>query len=309
MLVTTLLRPLALVLPLAFVVGGVSATRHVHDDYRRERDRTLASCRAFRTAPGRENAGVCRNDDFARRLDRQRRGSAALDDARRAGGRADVFGFADAVGRVIDEANHADDDGTLLGTLVANKLYGELLDVLERHRGIVDNESRRTLLARAHFRSAEHPFDTARIDAAWRTMTATDAFPVTPIAEMRAVEAIRESNIVLSDMDRALVERDVGRCELAQRTGGPRQTLQLGATWCKKIRDVMDTGERLALAKRTGRAVPDFAAVHAEMCRTPANAAMCAKVTVTEPPSLRASPSAPYTIRAAPPLSMLRPIP
>ena len=67
--------------------------------------------------------------------------------------------------------------------------------------------------------------------------------------------------------------------------------LELGASWCRKIRDVMDTGERLARAKRTGRAAANVGA---------------------EPPwspSHRASPSAPYTVRAAPPLSILRPLP
>lgn len=244
------------ILPLAAALSASDANHTIDRRFAAEKARVWSDCRAFRAA--RDGAGkVCSDDEFGGSLRFYKRGTDAVDAAVSHARAGDVLGFGTEMARAIDACNRADDQGSLIATLSASSLMKRILDTLEANPGVLDLESRRTLLARAHLRSAAHPFDAARIDQAWWTFqgAALMPLPFRPVEELRAMEAVRESDLVLGAMDRAIGDGDVARCKQAAEARTTKRgplTMLASPEMCTKIADARATGRRLEEAKSSG---------------------------------------------------------
>ena len=149
------------ILPLAAALSASDAAQTIDRRFAAEKGRVWADCRAFRAA--RDGAGtVCADDEFGGSLRFYKRGTEAVDAAVRRARTGDSLGFGIEIARAIDACNRADDNGTFIAALTSSSLMKRILDTLDANAGLLDAESRRTLLARAHLRSVAHPFDTAR---------------------------------------------------------------------------------------------------------------------------------------------------
>lgn len=244
------------ILPLAAALSASDASRTIDRRFSAEKARVWADCRAFRAA--RDGAGkVCSDDEFSGSIPFYKRGTEAVDAAVVRARAGDTLGFGTEMARAIDACNRADDQGSLIATLVSSSLMKRILDTLEANASVLDAESRRTLLARARLRSAAHPFDAARIDHAWWTFQAAALMPLPfrPAEELRAMAAVRESDLVFGAMDRAISEGDVERCKQAAERGATRSGalgMMASPEMCAKIADARATGRRLEDARSAG---------------------------------------------------------
>lgn len=241
------------------VGGALAASRSSHRRYESARERALAECRAFRASPGRANADVCRTDPFARPLELLKRGRAAVVQARSAARRRDVVAFGTALAEALERANELDDRGSTIGALAAARIVDEVLDVLELNRSMVDDASRAALLARAHLRAADHPFEAERVHTQWmlsEEVAEARLPPVFVVSEGRAAEQMLQADVALAEMDRAVVDGDVPRCEAAARRASDVGLIGVLGSTCRRMHGIRLTAARLERLRGSDRPTP-----------------------------------------------------
>lgn len=243
--------------------GALVASRGTHARYEQARERAFAGCRAYRASPGHANADVCRTDAFARPLDSMKRARDAIADAKKSAARRDVLGFAGAIARALDRANEEDDRGSTISAMIASRIVADVLDVLDANASLLDEESRRALLARAHLRAAAHPFEAERVHEMWLAAEQVGELRVPPVfvvSEARATEAIVQADVTLAEMDRAVLDGDVGRCERAATHASGSGPIAFMGRSCARMREIVAVGERLERARAGRAAAPPCAA-------------------------------------------------
>jgi hypothetical protein len=244
-----LLRP-ALIAPLlllaGLVFGACTVSRGAHARFEAERARVDAACRAYRAA--RPDANVCRDDPYARRvIPAYQQGRARLADARHRLDAGDTDAAAAVLRHVFDDATRMDGSGTFIASCASASLVNEGLDLLER--APLGPDDRREIASHALLRSAAHPYEGERLTHLW-LLSREDFLPRGPIGEALLADAMLEEDVVLAEMDRAVLAGDVGRCERAALGRRGLRATQ-GITLCEKAAEVARTGKRLQATRAT----------------------------------------------------------
>lgn len=242
-----LLRPwiLGLVVTVFATVGIRYAWRESDARLDAARARAQNQCRAYRNAN--PDANVCRDDAYAKPvIPGFKVAKKHLDGARSKIAAGDRDGAAVDIRAAFDFATDADHRGTFIGELVAATIVNEGLDVLEKHEKEFPPGTRAEIAIHARLESPRRPFETWRLNHLWFLSDRDSYASYGPIGAALTADAMLQDDAIFAEMDRAIVAKDLARCESAARgrRGLYSRGLQL-APMCKKAADIVRADARM----------------------------------------------------------------
>ncbi len=229
--------------------AAISVVRAVDVRFVGARNRSEDACHAYRSRPRNENADVCREDAFGpKAIPRSVLAKKALAEARSAFDREEGAAARAAIAQALDLAEAADERGGVVAILVAADVLDETLNLLDERRDLVSPDQRRALLARVDLGAAVHPFEAERIHRTWLTFHSPPPLPGW-LGRAAMLDDALLTEVALADMDRALAEGDLARCEAAGRSHDDARGGDNLEWMCRRFRKVVAIAARVEEAR------------------------------------------------------------
>ena len=149
---------------------------------------------------------------------------------------------------VLGHADHIDRARTLVGSLIAAKLFDGVADRIEADPELLDDPRLTAAIRRSVFASARRPLDAERLHALSVLATVPEQVPVRTIgfAESTTTQAMKDVDVALHEMEASALTGDLKACEAAsQKPKGLAKQVTVGASICKSAARIVESGHRL----------------------------------------------------------------
>src|SRR5688572_2248434 len=119
------------------------------------------------------------------------------------------------LGFALDRATEMDREGSLLGSILAAKVFEDALDFIDKERNELGKERIAILLEGRSLTTAKHPFEGERLAIETNMAAIPKKLPVPtgPFGRALAAQAMNEHDETLDAMDRAVSARDLEGCK------------------------------------------------------------------------------------------------
>jgi hypothetical protein len=155
------------------------------------------------------------------------------------------------LGQALDRAMEMDREATVLGSIMAAKVFEDVLDFMQKERAALGKERIAILLEGRSLKSARHPLAGERLAASSNIAAIPKSLPIPtgPFGRAVAAQAMNEHDETLTTMERAILARDKEGCMRAasERRHGFYPVL------CDKMINVVRTSARLEHARANAR--------------------------------------------------------
>jgi hypothetical protein len=243
--------PIALLAVIAVASMIKGARDGGRDRWTSANERLETRCEAWRAEHPSAKGDVCRpNGPYAKMIPIFR---AAEDDLSVARMRVRLDNDVTAIylGRALDRATQMDREGTILGSLMAAKVFDNVLDFIEKERTALGKDRIAILLYGRSLTSARHPFEGERlaIETTIAAIPKNLPVPTGPFGRALAAQAMNEHDESLDRMERAVLARDLETCKRAAK----ERPHGLYPIFCEKMINVEKTAARLEHARAQAR--------------------------------------------------------
>jgi hypothetical protein len=153
---------------------------------------------------------------------------------------------------VLARADHIDRSKTLVGSLVAAKLFDGVVDNVDADPTLLDDPLLAAAIRRSTFASARRPLQSERLHALTRLGAVPAQVPLRTVglAESTTTQAMSDVDAALHAMEDDALRGDTKACEAAaQKPQGLAKQVTVGPSICKNVERIVVSGRRFELLK------------------------------------------------------------